>query len=126
MNILFACSSTLFALLLLLLYPARKLAAREAKEENGTPKAVYKALRIIHPAIGVLTIPVVFIHCRIAAQAAGESSGLGAVLLILLILLAVSYCLRKPLGRHWKKVHQVLAALFMLLTLCHVVLEIMT
>jgi DMSO/TMAO reductase YedYZ heme-binding membrane subunit len=59
----------------------------------------------------------------ISARATGESSILGATLLVLLILLALTFFLRKLLGRHWKRIHQILAAILMAIAIYHSLIE---
>lgn len=110
-------------LILVLLYPARKLVQRR-KPAPGSPLAfIYKFLRKTHLAVGVLIIPVVYVHCRLAARESGVRSMLGVILMVLLILLAATYFFRKPLGKHWKRLHQLLAAILIIITMYHSFIE---
>ncbi|MDO4539946.1 MAG: hypothetical protein Q4B48_02415, partial [Syntrophomonadaceae bacterium] len=119
MYIAFAYSTVVLALVLLLLYPTRRQVQKLRPKAGSALATTYKYLRKTHQALGVLVIPVAFCHCRIAANTTGERSTLGASLLILLILLGLSRLLKKPLGRHWKRLHQVLAAMLMTIGVCH-------
>ena len=123
MNLFFSCFSAVFVLLLELLYPLRKLAQKQKPKEGSAWMTAYKILRKVHIAIGILVIPVVFCHCSLATRAAGKQSLFGAVLLFLLLLLALTYFLRKPLGKWWKPLHQWLAAILMGITLYHSFIE---
>ncbi len=124
MNIFFSYLTVFLSLLLLLLYPARKLAQQKSAGASGAWTAVHRLLHKTHSALGIVAIPIAFFHCRIAAEATDEKSILGGLLLILMILLALSYGARKPLGKHWITVHRVLAAAFLLLTVFHSVISI--
>lgn len=119
MNLFFSLLSALLVLMLELLYPMRKLAKRSA------PAAVYKLLHKTHIIVGMLVIPVVFCHCGITKSVSDKETLLGGPLLILLLLLAASYALRKRLGRCWLPIHRALAAAVAVLTLYHGIFEFM-
>ena len=121
MNLFFSCFSAALVLLLELLYPLRKLVQKP--KEGGALAGAYKILHKVHIAIGSLAIPVVFCHCSLATRAAGQQSLFGAALLVLLLLLALTYVLRKPLGKWWKPLHQWLAAILMGITIYHSFIE---
>ena len=123
MNLFFSSLSAVLVLLLELLYPLRKLVQKQKLKEGGALVTAYKILRKIHIAMGILVIPVVFCHCSLATRAAGRQSLFGALLLVLLLLLALTCFLRKPLGKRWKPLHQWLAALLMGITLYHSFVE---
>lgn len=123
MNLFFSCFSAALVLLLELLYPLRKLVQKQKPKEGGALVAAYKILHKVHIAIGILVIPVVFCHCSIATRTADRQSLFGAVLLVLLLLLALTCFLRKPLGKRWKPLHQWLAAILMVITLYHSFIE---
>lgn len=122
-NLIFSWCSAALVLLLALLYPARKMMQKRKPKPGSAPAAAYNILRKTHLAMGILVVPVVFCHCRISAHATGVRSGFGVVLLVLLILLAMTYFLKKPLGRHWKRLHQILAAVLMAITVYHSFIE---
>lgn len=123
MNLFFSCFSAVLVLLLELLYPLRKLVQKQEPNQDGALVTAYKILRKVHIAIGILVIPVVFCHCSLATRAAGQQSLFGAVLLVLLLLLALTYVLRKPLGKRWNPLHQWLAAILMGITFYHSFIE---
>lgn len=123
MDLILPWLSAGLALILILLYPARKLVQATSAKQGGALDTLYKIMRKTHLAIGIIIIPVVYLHCRISTAAAGVRSTLGAILLLLVILLALSYLIRKPLGNRWKRVHQVLAGLLTVVILCHAFIE---
>lgn len=76
-------------------------------------------------AAGMAMIPVVYLHCGLAGRISGKRSTFGVALAVLLLLLAVSYLLRKWIGKHWKRLHQFLAAILVMVTLYHSFIEFM-
>lgn len=123
MNLFFSWVSASMVLVLLFLYPIRKLVEKRRARPISTLTAAYQMLRKTHVAMGVLIIPVVYCHCRISARATGERSLFGVILLPLLLLLVATYFLRKPLGPYWKCLHQILAAILMIITVYHSFIE---
>ena len=119
MNLFFSCFSAALVLLLELLYPLDKLVQKQKNQNGSVLVVVYKILHKVHIVIGILVIPVVLCHCSTVDQ----QSMFGAVLLVLLILLALTYFLQKPLGKHWKPLHQWLAIMLMGITIYHGFIE---
>ncbi|NLG04172.1 MAG: hypothetical protein GX567_10140 [Clostridia bacterium] len=115
--------SAFLIFILLILFPVRKLVTLKKCKKGETLTTVYLVLKKIHCAIGILAIPVIFIHCSIASRMTDIRSGAGALLLILTILLALSRAFKKVLGTKWKLVHQILAAATFVLLIYHCFIE---
>lgn len=114
---------TVFALILLLSYPARKFTQ---KSKSSMMKSLYRYLRRIHRSVGTLIIPLAFCHCHCALHNTGKHSSLGGIIAVNLILLFLCYCLKNKIGTKWKKIHQFLAVCFMILVIMHCISSIIS
>jgi len=114
--------SWLSATLLLLLasiWPLRKIIAKYKLPKEHPLRNAHQWLRKRHKVLGFGVIGVVLVHCRIAEYTTANSGGIGHGMLAILVLLVLSWIIRKPLKRHWLVIHRSLAILLFILGVCH-------
>ena len=121
MTYFFAWGTTAIILLCAGIFLLRVVIKRNKLSRDHFLCKLNRRLRRCHKFLGVLAIVFAFMHCSISERAAGLSSDLGEAMLILVILLALSYCLRKLLKHHWIKIHRILTALLMACFVVHAI-----
>lgn len=109
LNLTFAWISTVFILLLLILYPL--------KIYFKTTKARF-ILNKIHKPLGIIVIPLIFFHCRFSSQNIALNTG--TICLFIVILLFFTYIFRKKLKKFWIKFHRILAIILLITLFSHI------
>lgn len=122
MNLAFAWISTVCVFFLCVTFPVRIL-LKNKFSKSFFLKSVNSFLRKIHKPLGIVTIIIVFIHCRISFESTGLRSFIGVVLLLLLLIITFSYFIRKIISGVWLKVHQALSLILVLISIYHIFLE---
>lgn len=123
MHILLSRLSIILLLLLAMNYPFRKICAKYRLTKEHPLKKAHQWLQKQHKLLGFASIAVVFAHCHIAEQATGSQSAIGHGLIFLLISLALTWLLRKFLKKCWMFIHRILAAILLILSICHAFLK---
>lgn len=115
-SVIFAWVATIAVALLSIVYVLRKLGK---KNRNGVLYKWNKKLRKPHKWLGIVAIAAGLLHGLYSSMPV-ISGNKGTVAWVLIILLGVSYMLRKKLKGKWAKSHRVMAALTCLLVIVHV------
>lgn len=122
LHIIFAWLSTLAIILLALLYP---LNYYTNTHEPNSQHPLYKARSILkktHKPLGIIVIITILIHGRFSMQHPGFN--LGTLCLLLTLLLACSYMLKKVLRQYWKHIHKALTISLIIATILHIIFKI--
>lgn len=123
MDILLSWSSFIIIILCTIIYPLRIIIKYLKLDSSIFIKKVNYILRKNHKILGILSIILVFLHCRVSHRITNIRSGFGIFLLILLILLLLSYLLRKYLGNKWILIHRFLSLILFLGVMFHSFIE---
>lgn len=120
LNILLSVTATVLFVLLCVIYPLGILRFSEKSKEKQR-KSVDCFLRKIHKKMGVWIIVVSLLHGIVEIKA-GNLDGMfsGKICFLLLILLWLSYGLKRVLKEKWMIVHRILAVLTVIAVIVHV------
>lgn len=120
LNILLSVTATVLFVLLCVIYPLGILRFSEKSKEKQR-KSVDCVLRKIHKKMGVWIIVVSLLHGIVEIKA-GNLDGMfsGKICFLLLILLWLSYGLKRVLKEKWMIVHRILAVLTVIAVIVHV------
>ncbi|TCS66891.1 hypothetical protein EDD74_11668 [Faecalimonas umbilicata] len=120
LNILLSVTATVLFVLLCVIYPLGILRFLEKSKEKQR-KSVDCFLRKIHKKMGVWIIVVSLLHGIVEIKA-GNLDGMfsGKICFLLLILLWLSYGLKRVLKEKWMIVHRILAVLTVIAVIVHV------
>lgn len=108
-------------MLLSVIYPMRIYGQKHRLRPEHPISKVNKCLRRIHKPLGVMIIPITFLHCRFSSQKLGLN--MGTFLLVMLVLLLLTYLFRKPLKGRWMKLHRGFTVLLWLLLIAHILID---
>lgn len=122
-HVLLSSLSMTLLLLLAMNYPLRKICAKYHLTKEHPLKKAHQWLQKQHKLLGFASIAVVLAHCHIAEQTTGSQSAIGHGLILLLILLALTWLLRKFLKKRWMFIHRTLAVILLILSICHAFLK---
>lgn len=123
MNIILAYGTTFLILLSSSIYPLRKLTKHfNLLTEYGLYK-IYYSLRRHHNILGIVSIFATFLHCRFSYSITKQHSLLGSFLLIVLIMIVLTFYLKKRFLRRWLLMHKVLSIVLILGIIVHVFIE---
>lgn len=106
--------------LLSVIYPMRIYIKHKLQVNHPISKA-NKFLRKIHKPLGVVIIPLTFLHCRFSSQKLGLN--IGTALLFILVLLLLSYFFRKLLKSKWMGLHRSLTLALWVLLIVHIIFD---
>lgn len=120
-KIILAWITALNIVLLSIIYPLRKYVAKRKFVKAHPLCRLNRFLRKIHIPLGVLTIPLTFLHCRLSSYKLGLN--MGTICLVFLLLLLTTYVLRKPLKGKWMFLHRFFTGLLWIVLLMHIVLD---
>lgn len=120
LNILLSVTATVLFVLLCVIYPLGILRFSEKSKEKQR-KSMDCFLRKIHKKMGVWIIVVSLLHGIVEIKA-GNLDGMfsGKICFLLLILLWLSYGLKRVLKEKWMIVHRILAVLTVIAVIVHV------
>lgn len=118
LHVIFAWLSTFGILLLILLYPLKRYASNHTLDTLHPINKSIRILKKLHKPIGVLVIITALIHGRFSMQHPGMN--FGTLCLLLTILLACSYALKKVFTRHWKTIHRILTWSLVIALILHI------
>jgi DMSO/TMAO reductase YedYZ heme-binding membrane subunit len=74
-------------------------------------------LRKIHAPLGIITTMIVFMHCSVAERASGTSSVVGAILLVCMLALCLTWLLKRLIPRYWLKLHRGITVIILIVGL---------
>lgn len=109
--------SLIVILLLCALYAANRKVKLDPHNESLT--AMRRVLYRYHKVIGILIIFIVFIHGKTSGK---RPDAIALLSLLLLILLPLSYLLKKKLPNGWIIIHRILTIILLLLIVIHIIL----
>lgn len=119
MEAFFSWGSAVLVLMLSVIYPLRIIKTKYKLAEEHPVSRWNDFLRKAHKKLGILSIVFVWMHCSVSGRSTGVDSGIGVFLLVLLVLLALSYPLRRLIGSKWMAIHQVLTVILFAGTIFH-------
>lgn len=107
--------------LLSIIYPLRKYCTSRKLPVSHLLCRINRFLRKIHKPLGVLIIPITFLHCRFSTQKLGLN--FGTLCLVLLVILLFTYLLRKVLKGRWMKLHRAFTTALWIIVTIHIVFD---
>lgn len=125
MEAVLSWGSLVLVVLLSIIYPLRVLKSKFNLSINHPLSRLNSFLRIAHKKLGGFSILWVWMHCSVSERNTGTDSYIGILLLIMLILLALSYPLRRIVGEKWMLIHRLLTVALLLGSVFHSFVEFM-
>lgn len=110
--------TALVMMLLSVIYPMRLYCQKKKHSPEHRLFKINRCLRKIHKPLGIVVIPLTFLHCRFSAQSLGMN--MGTILLILLFLLLFTYVFRAVLKGKWMLLHRSLTIILWVVTTTHI------
>lgn len=119
-NMVLAWLPAIFLILLMVIYPLRLYIRHRQLTKTNLCFKVNRLLRKIHKELGVLTIGLTFLHCRISSQKLGLNTG--SICLALIILISCTYFFRKYTKRKWLASHRCLTVILVITLVAHILI----
>lgn len=119
-NLILAWIPAIFLILLMVIYPLRLYIRYSRQTKINFCFKLNSFLRKIHKELGILTIVLTFLHCRISSQKLGFNTG--TICLALLILLACTYFFRKYFKKKWIIFHRYLTVILVITLITHILI----
>jgi len=120
-KIILAWITALNIVLLSVIYPLRKYATKRKLTKAHPICRCNHFLRKVHVPLGLLTIPLTFLHCRFSSQKLGLN--MGTICLAFLFLLLLTYVLKRQLKSKWIFLHRIFTGLLWVVLLAHIVID---
>lgn len=121
LNFTLSQTGLFLTMLLCFKYLMRRIARRSKRQSVKKADLGFRKLHII---MGVALIGIGLVHGMLSADDVRSFFfGWGFLVWILLVLIALNYCLRKYLKKHWLLIHQLLAWLISAAAVVHLVIE---
>ena len=122
LNMILPWFVTLCIVLLSLNYPVRKYCQRHCPASRDISYKGYRFLRKSHRVLGILTIILTFLHCRLSS--AGPGMNIGKISFLILHALSQSHLFRNTMKKKWIILHRMLAVLLWVTIIVHIVQEV--
>ena len=122
LNMILLWFVTLCIVLLSLNYPVRKYCQRRCPASRDISYKGYRFLRKSHRVLGILTIILTFLHCRLSS--AGPGMNIGKISFLILLLMFIIHLFRNTMKKKWIILHRMLAVLLWVTIIVHIVQEV--
>lgn len=122
-NIVLSWLSAALVVLLMIIWPLRLLCTKSRFKDNRTLKKLWRVLRKIHAPLGIITTVIVFMHCSVAERATGINSLVGAILLVCMLGLCMTWFLKRLMPRYWLMLHRGITIIMFVALMFHGFIE---
>ncbi len=122
-NVILSWLSAALVLLLMVIWPLRLLCTKSRFKNNRVLKPIWRVLRKIHAPLGIITTVIVFMHCSVAERATGVNSLVGAILLVCMLALCLTWFLKRLIPRYWLILHRGITAIMFIAMMFHSFIE---
>ncbi len=115
--------TAILVLLLMALWTMRLICTKSRFENNRTLKTIRRILRKIHAPLAIVALIVVYFHCSVAERVTGESSLMGAILLLCMLAMCLTGLLKRLIPRYWLMLHRVITVIMLIILIFHIFIE---
>ncbi len=122
-NVVLSWLSAALVLLLMVIWPLRLLCTKSRFKNNRALKAIWRVLRKIHAPLGIITTVIVFMHCSVAERATGVNSLVGAILLVCMLAMCLTWLLKRLIPRYWLILHRGITVIMFIAMMFHSFIE---
>ncbi len=122
-NVVLSWLSAALVLLLMVIWPLRLLCTKSRFKNTRALKAIWRVLRNIHAPLGIITTVIVFMHCSVAERATGVNSLVGAILLVCMLAMCLTWLLKRLIPRYWLILHRGITVIMFIAMMFHSFIE---
>lgn len=122
-NFILSWLSVVLFLLSAVIWPLRLVCMKRGFKGVQSLKVSWLFLKKMHIFLGLATMLVMFLHCRVAFGVSGKRSFLGGILLLCMLGLCVSGVLKRALPQYWIYIHRGITVLMFVVLVVHCFIE---